>query len=59
VLRFVFVPLKIQPMLNCKFRHFLILNEKIALAVRHLFIHGCLLAMLHLKKHGWCQTIFE
>jgi len=34
-------------------------NEKIALAVRHLFIHGCLLAMLHLKKHGWCQTIFE
>jgi len=25
----------------------------------HVFIPGCLLAMFHLKKHGWCQTIFE
>jgi len=34
-------------------------NEKIALAASHVFTPGCLLSMLYLKKHDWCQTIFE
>jgi len=38
VLHFVFVPLKIQHLVISKFWHFLILNEKIALAASHVFV---------------------
>jgi len=51
VLRFVFVPLKIQPLVISKLRHFLILNEKIVLAASHVFVPRLLAINLTSQKN--------